>query len=91
VSYTGDMANAMRQPRYDKEEFGRRGDEIYEREIAPKLKLEDSGRFVAIDVETGDYEVASQELAACDGLAARRPEAQIWLRRIGSRHLYRFG
>jgi hypothetical protein len=81
----------MRQPRYDKEEFGRRGDEIYEREIAPKLKPEDSGRFVAIDVETGDYEVASQELAACDGLSARRPEAQIWLRRIGSRHLYRFG
>jgi hypothetical protein len=81
----------MRQPRYDEEEFGRRGDETYERDIAPKLKPEDAGKFVAIDVETGNYEIASQELAACDSLSARLPEARIWLRRIGSRHLYRFG
>jgi len=75
----------------EREEFGRRGDEIYERDIVPLLGPEDQGKIAAIDVETGDYEIAGEELAAADRLLTRRPEAQIWLRRIGSRYLYRFG
>lgn len=75
----------------DREEFGRRGDEIYERDIFPRLHSEDQGKIVAIDVETGDYEIAGEELIAADRLLTRRPEARIWLRRIGSRYLYRFG
>lgn len=90
MSYTGDVSGPL-TPRYNKEEFARRGDEIYERDILPKLKTEDNGRFVAIDIETGDYEIDREELAATDRLFARHPEAQIWLRRIGSRYLYRFG
>ena len=75
----------------EREEFGRRGDEIYDRDILPRLGPEDQGKIAAIDVETGDYEIASEELAAADRLLTRRPEARIWLRRIGSRYLYRFG
>lgn len=77
-------------PRYSKEEFARRGDEIYDRDILPKLKPEDKG-FVAIDIETGAYEIAPDELTASDRLLARRSEAQVWLRRIGSPYVYRFG
>jgi hypothetical protein len=36
------------QPRYRKEEFARRGDEIYERDIGPKLKPNDEDKFVLI-------------------------------------------
>ncbi len=75
----------------EREELGQRGDEIYERDILPLLGPEDQGKIAAIDVETGDYEIASEELAAADRLLTRRPEARIWLRRIGSRYLYRFG
>lgn len=78
-------------PRYSKEEFARRGDEIYECEIRPHLKADDTGKFVVIDVETGDYEMDSEELTASDRLLARRPQAQVWLRRIGSRYARRFG
>ena len=82
----------MRQPSYDEEEFGRRGDEIYERDIEPKLKPDNPAcKFVAIDVETGDYEVAADELAASRALHSRRPNARVWLRRVGSRYLYRIG
>lgn len=77
-------------PRYSMEEFARRGDEIYERDILPKLTPEDKG-FVAIDIETGEYELAQDELTASNRLLARRPQAQVWIRRIGSRYLYRFG
>ena len=79
------------QPHYTKEEFARRGDEIYERELRPILEKRDEGKFVAIDIETGAYEVDSDELAASDRLLARVPNAQIWLRRIGSRYARHFG
>jgi len=79
------------QPRYSKEEFARRGDEIYERVLRGTLESGNEGRFVAIDIETGDYEIDGDELAASDRLLARVPNAQIWLRRIGSRYAHRFG
>ncbi len=80
----------VRLPRYSKEEFARRGDELYDRLIRP---LEDAqrGRFAAIDIETGAYEIADDELTACDRLEARVPEPQTWLVRVGQRYLHRFG
>lgn len=79
------------QPRYSKEEFAQRGDEIYERTILPRLKAEDEGKFVVIDIETGAYEIDTDELAASDRLLAIHPNAQTWLRRVGSRYVRRFG
>jgi len=73
------------------EEIARRGDEIYEREVLPRVGPGEQNQVVAIDVETGDYEIAGDELAAAHRLRARRPEAQIWFRRVGSRYLHRFG
>jgi hypothetical protein len=78
-------------PRYSKEEFARRGDEIYERVVRPHLGADDLGKFVVIDIETGDFEMDVDELAASDRLLARNPEAQVWLTRAGSRYAYRFG
>ncbi len=79
------------QARYSKEEFARRGDAIYERNVRPQIETGREGEFVAIDIETGAYEVDTDELAASDRLVARVPNAQIWLRRIGSRYARRFG
>jgi hypothetical protein len=78
-------------PRYSKEEIARRGDEIYERDILPRLHREDEGKLVLIDIETGDYEMNSDEIAASDRLLVRRPDAQVWMRRVGSRYTRRFG
>jgi hypothetical protein len=79
------------QPRYSKEEFASRGDEIYERRLREILEDGSQGKFVAIDIETGAYEVDENELAASDRLVARVPNAQVWLRRVGSRYARRFG
>lgn len=79
------------RPRYSKEEFARRGDEIYERDIHSQLGPDDEGKFVVIDIETGAYEVDRDEIVASDRLLARRPDAQVWLRRVGSRYARRFG
>ncbi len=79
------------KPRYSKEEFARRGDEIYDREIRPHVGPDDEGKFVVIDIETGAYEIDKDELAASDRLLARRLDAQMWTRRVGSRYARRFG
>jgi hypothetical protein len=79
------------QPRYSKEEFARRGDEIYERDIRAHVEAGNEGKFVVIDIETGAYEIDVDELAASDRLLARNPNAQIWLTRVGSRYVRRFG
>jgi hypothetical protein len=78
------------QPRHSKEEFARRGDEIYERDIRPKLKPGDKGKFVLIDIETGAYEIDTDEITASDRLLTRYPEAQVWMKRVGSRYVRRF-
>lgn len=78
-------------PRYSKEEFARRGDAIYERDIRPSLNASSEGKFVAIDVETGAHEMDADELTVTDRLLARIPDAQVWLVRVGSRHVRRFG
>jgi hypothetical protein len=79
------------QPRYSKDEFAHRGDAIYESQLRPILEKGSEGNFVAIDIESGAYEVDGDELAASDRLLARVPNAQIWLRRIGSRYARHFG
>lgn len=81
----------IRRPRYSKDEFAKRGEAIFEKEIRPNLGKRNSRHFVLIDIETGDYEIDSDEDAASDRLLARIPDAQIWMRRVGSRHSRKFG
>jgi hypothetical protein len=71
--------------------FAKRGDAIYERAIRPHLGPKDRGKFLAIDIETGEYELARSEMKAGDRLLARIPDAQIWMMRVGFRAIRRFG
>ena len=80
-----------RQPRYSKEEFARRGQAIYEKRVRPQVEEGNRGKVVAIDVETGEFEMGEDTLAACDRLLARCPDAEPWLVRIGHRAVHRFG
>ena len=77
--------------RYPKEVFAQRGTAIYDRDIQPLLKTADKGKFVAIDIETGEYEIAADELTACRQLRARLPDPQPWLVRVGYPYVHRFG
>ena len=80
-----------RQPRYSKEEHARRGEDVYEQRLRAQLEPGNDGKIVAIDVDTGEYEVAEKVLAASQRLLARLPDAQVWCIRIGHRAVHRFG
>jgi hypothetical protein len=81
----------IRQPRYSKEEFAQRGDLIYQTQIRPQVEAGNHGKIVAIDIETGDFEVANSTILAVDKLYERKPDAQPWVIRIGHRAVFRFG
>ncbi len=79
------------QPRYSKEEHARRGTALYELQVRPQVEAGNHGRIVALDVDTGAFEVAHDTLTASQRLLARHPDAQIWCVRIGHPAVHRFG
>jgi hypothetical protein len=82
---------AVRQPRYSKEEFARRGDAIYETQVRQQVEANNHGKVVAIDIETGAFEVDDTPMVAVDRLYEQYPDAQPWVIRIGHRAVFRIG
>jgi hypothetical protein len=80
----------LRRPRFSKDEFMRRGKELYER-LRPEIEEGNRGKIVAIDLDTGTFEVAADTLQASKRLLARCPDAQTWFVRIGYDDLFRIG
>ncbi len=79
--------------RYSKEKMAEMGEAIFAKDILPRLRKGDHGNddVVAIEVETGEFEIDPEEQVASARLHDRVPDAQVWLRRVGSRHLRHFG
>ncbi len=69
------------------EEISRLGKEIYAR-IREEMEANEWGRMVVIDVNSGDYEVADDDLTALLRLIERRPDAMTWGERVGYRAAY---
>ncbi len=79
------------KPRRTLDELAALGGDIFERQVQPTLRPEDDGKFVAIDVETGDFEIDEDDYAVIARLRARKPAADVWLMRAGSPTTYRIG
>lgn len=77
--------------RYSKEEFARRGDALIESKVRPHLTPGDEDKFVAIDIETGEYELDKNEMKAVDRLRKRVADPQIRLVHVTLGYLHRFG
>lgn len=65
--------------------------DIFDRQVRPILRPVDEGKFVAIDVESGDYEFDADDYVAVMRLRSRRPTADVWLMRAGFPTTYRIG
>jgi hypothetical protein len=87
---TKHAAASAPSPRYSRDEFSRRGHELYEH-IRPQVEEGNRGKVVAIDIESGAYEVAADTLSASRRLRSRHPDAQTWCVRIGYQEFFRFG
>ena len=76
---------------YTKEEIARLGREIYERDIRSAVESDHEGRFLAVDVTTGRYEIADDELVAFDRAEEENPDGAFFLLRVGRRAAHRLG
>ena len=74
-----------------KEEFAQLAKEIYYRDIRPQVIEQHRGEFLVLDVESGDYEIDAEHLAAAKRLMARRPNGRRFGFRIGYSAVYSFG
>ena len=73
------------------EEIGRRGQEIYDR-LRTLLETEENiGKIVSIDVESGDYEIGDDLVAAGRRLQMRHPDARMYGKRMGYNAVYAVG
>ena len=73
----------MPQTTYTPAEIGRIGREIYQRDIRPKVEPENVGRFIAIDIRNGDYEIDDDEMKVVERYLARQPGGELLVLRIG--------
>lgn len=74
-----------------KEEIADRGHKLYEKELRHHLEPQHTGEYLVIDVETGEFEIDRDHLAASDRAAAKRPNAPLYAMRIGSPTIGRIG
>ena len=85
------MSQTTNAPRYSKEEFSRRGHELYATLVEPKITEADHNKFVAIDIESGAFELDADDYLATERLHQRNSDAQIWLQRVCHVSAYRLG
>ncbi len=71
--------------------IARRGNEIYQSQVRSQVEEGNHGRIVAIDIETGAFEVADDLVSAAKQLSARVPDTQTWFVRIGHSAVDHFG
>jgi hypothetical protein len=81
----------VRQRRYSKEEIAQRGQALYESSIQQQVEIGNDGKIVAIDIETGAFEVDENIVPATNRLFKQYPNAQPWVIRIGHRAVDHFG
>jgi hypothetical protein len=81
----------MLQAALSKEEIARRGEQIYEQQIRSQVESDFDGKVIAIDVETGEYEIDDYSFPAADRLRARCPDALVYAKRIGYDAVYALG
>ncbi len=74
------------------EEIGQCGQEIYESRLRTLLETEENiGKIVSIDVDSGECEIADNLLTAGRRFQQRRPDAQMYGKRIGYNAVYAVG
>ena len=72
-------------------EIVERGQAIYESRIRPLVERDHFGKYLVIDIETGEYEIDADHLAASNRAAAKHPDALLFAMRIGHRAGGRIG
>ena len=78
-------------PNYTSQEVASCGEALYAQQIRDKVNPKHKGKFLVIDIETGEYEINDDDLVATKQLLTNHPNAVIYGLRIGYPAAYRIG
>lgn len=82
----------MPHPDLSREEIAQRGKKLYQQRLRAEVETGDNiGKIIAIDLNTGDYELDKDLLAACNRLKAKHPNTVTWIERVGYDAVYAIG
>ncbi len=81
----------MADAKYSREDVATRGEAIYEQDIRPKVENESKGKYLVLDIETGEYEIDQDDLVATKRVMAKCPNGVLYGLRIGYPAAYRLG
>lgn len=75
----------MNTQSYNTKEIAARGTEIYETQLKSKMEPQHIGKYLVIDVETGEYEIDENGEAASRRAYEKKPDGLRFGMRIGHR------
>lgn len=79
-------------PKYSPQETAERGMKWYDNGIRQQLEVEANlGKFLALDVDTGQYVLADNLLIAANTLKSSLPQADMFAIRIGYPTVHKMG
>lgn len=81
----------MATEKYTLDEICDRAEQIYAEQIKHLVEPQENGKFIVIDIESGDYEVDADDIAAEDRLEERRPGCPGHLLKIGYKAAFTIG
>ena len=79
----------MPHPRYSSSEIVQRGQMLYNQQIRANVSPDDEGKFLVLNIETGEYEIDADELAALKRVKVKSPEAPLYILCVGYATAYR--
>jgi len=81
----------MHDQKLTKYQIVERGQRIYDEQLRPQMERDHLGQFLVVDVLSGDFELAEEDIDASKRMLDRRPDALLCGIRIGEAAAYRFG
>jgi hypothetical protein len=74
-----------------KDEIARRGRTLYDERIRHLVEPEQNGRFLALDIDSGEYETDDSSIGAVQRMRARFASPVLYLVRVGYPTAFKVG
>ena len=81
----------MATEKYTTDEVCDRGEQIYAERIKHLVEPQENGKFIVIDIESGDYEIDEEHTDASRRMRERRPHSIRYTGKIGEEATYHIG
>ncbi len=75
----------------DRHELARRGQAYYAQHLRETLEPQHNGKYLVLDVETGEYEMDADQVVAMQRARARHPTTVFYIVRVGYPAVGRIG